>query len=239
MGLGLGAFIGAFQGFIIAYIGVPSFIVTLGGLLALRGVVWIMSGGRVSRARPDVPDPRRRGPQGSIGGELTWALGHRRCVAIVGLLIYNRRQRPSSASRCARCGPRCCSARSRASSWRGVFANATTSGRSGWPTAVAWSAASADPPGGLKIDAGIPWPDLLLVGVAIVMSFLANRRRFGRYVYAIGGNPEAAELAGINTRWTILKTFVLMGVLCALGAAICGPAEWRLAGRGPWVRAAT
>ena len=47
-----------------------------------------------------------------------------------------------------------------------------------------------------------------------------TRRRFGRYVYAYGGNPDAAELAGINTRWTILKTYVLMGILCALAAAI-------------------
>ena len=52
------------------------------------------------------------------------------------------------------------------------------------------------------------------------MTWLATRRRFGRYVYAYGGNPDAAELAGINTRWTILKTYVLMGVLCALAAAI-------------------
>jgi D-xylose transport system permease protein len=59
-----------------------------------------------------------------------------------------------------------------------------------------------------------------LIGVTIVMTFIANRRRFGRYVYAYGGNPDAAELAGINTRWTILKTYVLMGVLCALAAAI-------------------
>src|SRR5207248_660636 len=39
-------------------------------------------------------------------------------------------------------------------------------------------------------------------------------------VYAYGGNPDAAALAGINTRWTILKTYVLMGVLCAISAAI-------------------
>ena len=39
----------------------------------------------------------------------------------------------------------------------------------------------------------------------------ATRRRFGRYVYAYGGNPDAAELAGINTRWTILKTYVADG----------------------------
>ncbi len=47
LGVGLGAFIGGFQGFIIAYIGVPSFVVTLGGLLALRGVVWVLSEGAV------------------------------------------------------------------------------------------------------------------------------------------------------------------------------------------------
>jgi D-xylose transport system permease protein len=54
----------------------------------------------------------------------------------------------------------------------------------------------------------------------LAMTFLANRRRFGRYVYAYGGNPEAADLAGINTRRTIMKTFILIGVLCALAAAI-------------------
>ena len=52
------------------------------------------------------------------------------------------------------------------------------------------------------------------------MTFLATRRRFGRYVYAYGGNPDAADLAGINTRWTIMKTFVVMGVLCAIAAAV-------------------
>jgi D-xylose transport system permease protein len=52
------------------------------------------------------------------------------------------------------------------------------------------------------------------------MSYLAKRRKFGRYVYAYGGNPEAAELGGINTRRTIMSTYVLMGVLCAASAAI-------------------
>ncbi len=59
-----------------------------------------------------------------------------------------------------------------------------------------------------------------MVGVAILMTVLANRRRFGRYVYAIGGNPEAAELSGINTRRTIMWTFVIMGVLAAVSAII-------------------
>jgi D-xylose transport system permease protein len=52
------------------------------------------------------------------------------------------------------------------------------------------------------------------------MSYLARRRRFGRYVYAYGGNPEAAELGGINTRRTVTATFMVMGMLCAVSAAI-------------------
>jgi len=74
------------------------------------------------------------------------------------------------------------------------------------------------PPGG--IEAGIPNPILLMLGVMLVVGFMARRIRFGRAIYAIGGNPDAAELAGINTRKTILKTFVLLGVLCGLAGAI-------------------
>ena len=52
------------------------------------------------------------------------------------------------------------------------------------------------------------------------MTILATRRRFGRYVFAIGGNPDAANLAGINTKRTIMMTFVLMGILSAVSAAV-------------------
>jgi D-xylose transport system permease protein len=75
-------------------------------------------------------------------------------------------------------------------------------------------------PDGLVIPVGLAAPVLLLLGIALVMGFLTTRRPFGRYVFAIGGNPEAANLAGINTKRTILGTFVLMGVLCALAGSI-------------------
>jgi D-xylose transport system permease protein len=67
---------------------------------------------------------------------------------------------------------------------------------------------------------GIAYPVLILIGITLLMGYLARRRRFGRYVYAYGGNPEAAELGGINTRRTITFTFVVMGMLCAVSAAI-------------------
>ena len=58
---------------------------------------------------------------------------------------------------------------------------------------------------------GIAYPVVILIGVTLVMTYLARRRRFGRYVYAFGGNPEAAELGGINTRRTVMLTFVAHG----------------------------
>jgi D-xylose transport system permease protein len=222
IGMGLGALIGALQGFIIAYVGVPSFIVTLGGLLTIRGIVWYLSSG----AAVSGLDPNFQliggGAQGSIGGTLTWGLGLIGCLAIIALLINGRRQRrrygfplrPMWAE--VLLGVVGCVAVLALS----AFANANL-----WPEGLANRIALEQnlgpaPEGGWRIPTGFPNPILLLLGVALVMTWIATRRRFGRYVYAYGGNPDAAELAGINTRWTILKTYVLMGILCALAAAI-------------------
>jgi D-xylose transport system permease protein len=219
--LGWAQTIGGLQGFIIAYIGVPSFIVTLGGLLAFRGVVWTLSQG----AAVPLLDPTfgllGGSAQGSIGGTATWALGAIGCVAIVGLLVYNRRQRrrfgfplrPLWAE--VLLGVVGCLA---------VLALAAFANNNFWPPGAATRYAQehgiTEPPGGLKIPVGFPWPVAILIGVTVVMTFVATRRRFGRYVYAYGGNPEAAELAGINTRWTLMKIYMLMGILCAISAAI-------------------
>jgi D-xylose transport system permease protein len=76
------------------------------------------------------------------------------------------------------------------------------------------------PEGGLQIPFGIANPVLIAIGAAIVMTFIATRRRFGRYVFSIGGNPEAAALGGIKTKRTVALTFMLMGVLVGLAAAV-------------------
>ncbi len=67
---------------------------------------------------------------------------------------------------------------------------------------------------------GIALPVLVVAIVVLLMHFLATRTRFGRYVFAIGGNPEAAQLAGVNTKKVLLTVFVTMGMLCAIAAAI-------------------
>jgi D-xylose transport system permease protein len=222
LGIGLGALIGAIQGFIIAYIGVPSFIVTLGGLLTIRGLVWYQSRGAAVSGLDPTFLLIGGGAQGSIGEWLTWALAIVGCAAIVGIIVNGRRQRRRygfplrpmwaevllSVVGCA------------ALLGIALFAN-----NSFWPQGLAdrialeqgWGPA---PEGGWRIPTGFPMPIVLLIGVTLVMTWMSTRRRFGRYVYAYGGNPDAAELAGINTRLTILKTYVLMGILCALAAAI-------------------
>jgi D-xylose transport system permease protein len=222
IGIALGAAIGALQGFIIAYIGVPSFIVTLGGLLSIRGVVWYLSSGAAVSGLDANFQLIGGGALGSIGATLTWALAIIGCLAIVALLINGRRQRrrfgfpvrPMWAE--VLIGVVGCVI---------VLGVANFANNSFWPEGLADRIAAQEgwgpkPEGGWRIPAGLPNPLILLIGVTLVMTFIATRRRFGRYVYAYGGNPDAAELAGINTRWTILKTYVLMGILCALAAAI-------------------
>jgi D-xylose transport system permease protein len=76
------------------------------------------------------------------------------------------------------------------------------------------------PPEGLSIAHGLAAPVLIAIGVGIVVTFLAQRTRFGRYVFALGGNPEAAVLSGVDTRRVTVLVFALMGTLCAVAAAI-------------------
>ena len=222
MGIGIGAGIGALQGFIIAYIGVPSFIVTLGGLLTIRGLVWYQSSGAAVNGLDPTFLLIGGGAQGSIGGVLTWAVALIGSVAVIAILINSRRQRqrygfpvrPMWAEIVL--GVVGCAA---------IIGVAWFANNNFWPQGLAERVAAEQgwgpaPAGGWKIPTGFPFPIVLLIGVTIVMTWIATRRKFGRYVYAYGGNPDAAELAGINTRMTILKTYVLMGILCALAAAI-------------------
>ncbi|HUG48373.1 MAG TPA: sugar ABC transporter permease [Candidatus Limnocylindria bacterium] len=221
MGMGLGMAIGALQGFIIAYIGVPAFVVTLGGLLAIRGVVWYFSRG----AAVSGLDPQFQllggGAQGSIGGTMTWLVAALAALAIIGLLYYNRRQRRRYGFPLR---PMWAEGLIGVAAVLFVFGFAWLANNNFWPRGLAEQYARANnipiPEGGLFIPAGFPYPVVIVIGVMLVMTWIATRRRFGRYVYAYGGNPEAATLAGINTRWTIMKTFMIIGVLCAVAAAI-------------------
>lgn len=221
IGVAIGAAFGAVQGFIIAYIGVPSFIVTLGGLLSIRGAVWVLSQGAAVSGLDPTFQLLGGSAQGSIGGDATWILAGLGCLAIVGLLVYNRRQRRRFGFPLR---PMWAEIMLVVVGCLVVLGLAAFANGNYWPPGAATRYAQehglTEPPGGLKIPVGFPWPVVIIIAVTLVMTFLATRRRFGRYVYAYGGNPEAAELGGINTRWTLVKIYILMGILCAISAAI-------------------
>jgi len=218
-GILLGAAMGAVSGTVVAYLGVPSFIVTLGGLLIWRGLIFRFQQGQTLSPLNEVFQLLGGGPKGSLGATMSWILGAIMCAGIIYTLWAGRRRkkrygfpaRPLWAEVVV--GLLGCGA---------VLAVVNLANSYTWPPALAaqWAKETGNviPPGG--IPTGIAIPVVIMLLVALVMTYLATRRRFGRYVYAIGGNPEAAELGGINVRSTIMKTFILMGVLAAISAAV-------------------
>jgi D-xylose transport system permease protein len=213
VGLALGAAIGAFQGSIVAYVGVPSFIVTLGGFLVWRGVAWWMASGQTIAPMDTLFRKLGGGSTGTVGGTWSWILGIAACAGIVLLQFAKRRQRGRYGFRLR---PMWAEVAIAVIVCGAVLFGVWFLNRYYLPPALAEQAGKA----GQNISLGLAYPVLIAVGVGIVMTFIATRRRFGRYVYGIGGNPEAAELAGIKTKRTIVKTFTLMGLLVGLAAAV-------------------
>ncbi len=221
VGITLGAAIGALQGYIIAYLAIPAFIVTLGGLLIWRGSAWWVASGQTIAPLDTTFRILGGAPNTSIGATASWIVGILACLGIVVALISGRRQRRRFSF----------PLRPMWAEWTlGVIGCAAVLGGISianvypWPRGLARQYAAANnipiPEGGLIIPTGIAVPVLIAILVAFVMTFLATRTRFGRYVFAIGGNPEAAELSGIATRWVTMKVFILMGMLASISAAI-------------------
>jgi len=220
-GLALGVMIGALQGFIIAYLGLPSFIVTLGGLLVWRGAAWWVTSGQTVAPLDSHFRLMGGGPEGSIGAAWSWAVGVIGCLALVLAQIHGRARRRKFHFPLKPIG---------AEIFLGgigcllILVAVTVANAYQWPIGSVRRYAEANhialPDGGLFISHGIAIPVLMAIGIGVVMTFLARRTRFGRYVYAIGGNREAVELAGVDARWVIMKLFMLMGVLAGIGGAV-------------------
>jgi D-xylose transport system permease protein len=205
-GISLGALVGAIQGFIIAYGGVPAFIVTLGGFLVWRGMIF-RTGDKQGQTLAPLDKTFRLfggGPDGSLGEWKSWVFAALGCGLIVVALWLARRRRQRYDLRVRPL-------------WMdvtfGVIGCAVVLAGVGRVANNYISPITGDP-------TGIAYPVVILIVATLAMTYLSRQRRFGRYVYAYGGNPEAAELGGINTRRTVMLTFVLMGVLVGISAAI-------------------
>ena len=188
----VGALFGALQGYIIAYLRVPSFIVTLGGQWLLNGLILLVTAGKTIPAnQPWFSDIA----QGYVPAAWGWVLGF---VAIAFLFwsMFNSRQ----------------SKRKHGFALRNIYIDLLSTGFAALIILIYVY--------NVNSYKGIQNPVLLLAATAMIMIYLANNTRFGRYAYAIGGNREAARLSGINIPWMTFSIFVLMGFLSGVGGIV-------------------
>ncbi|SLN40010.1 Xylose transport system permease protein XylH [Roseivivax jejudonensis] len=219
IGLCVGALIGAFNGWLIGYLTIPAFIVTLGGLLVWRNVAWYLTNGQTIGPL-DANFRLLGGINGTLGETGSWIVG---IVAVVAALLALASGRRSKKAHDFPVKPL----------WAEILLGAIMAAVILGFVAVLnaydvpenrlerlFEARGETMPEGYTEGYGIPYSVLLLIIVAIVMTVVARKTRLGRYIFATGGNPDAAELSGINTRLLTVKVFAIMGFLCALSAAV-------------------
>ena len=201
--LGAGLLIGLVQGLLIAYGGVPSFVITLGGLLFFRNAAFYINSGVTIAPLNKTFQLLGGGLDGTIGAFWSWVVCAVAIVAVIAVVLRGARRRTGHGM----------AARSPAMQ---ILLIAIWSVFIVVFTAVMNSYAQPRS----HIPMGVPIPVLILIGVTVVMSAIASKHRFGRHVFAMGGSPESAELAGIDTRRLTVAVFVIMGLLCGLASIV-------------------
>jgi len=191
--LGAGAAIGLLQGFWFAKIGVPSFVVTLAGLLAWNGVVLQIIGNSGTIVIQDKV----------INGLANDYMSNTLALAVLIVSVAGFVLQQVLTVR----------ARSRAGlpnvPWTLIILKILVVAGAGL-FVVLWA----------DSDRGLPYVTLLMLVAYVFWSFILNRTRFGRHVYAVGGNAEAARRAGINVDGIRIAVFTISGFMAALGGII-------------------
>jgi D-xylose transport system permease protein len=192
-----------YQGALTAYVGVPSFVVTLGGLMSFRGAAYLVADGKTQPLADEFFLKLGGGYNGGIGTKASWILGGLLCIGLVLSMINKRRAKK----------------------------------RYGVPMNPAWldsvivlipillvcgfvAVMNAYQIPNKAEPQGVPIPVLIWGAVALFIAFLVHRTRFGRYIYAIGGNPDAAELVGIPVKRVTMLLFFLLAVLITIAAIV-------------------
>jgi ABC-type xylose transport system permease subunit len=190
-----GAVIGLIHGLVFTKIGVPSFVVTLAGLLAWLGVqLWILGERGTINLPPD-------GVLVEIGqfkffrGVSAYVLGILLvAIYLVSQLLRARRRQAAGLS------------------VQPLWVTLTVT--------VALLVLSIAIAAKLNIDRGIPWIFVLFLGIVMLMDWVLRRTRYGRSIFAIGGNIEAARRAGIRVDSIRISVFVLCSTFAALGGVV-------------------
>ncbi len=219
VGLVTGVAIGAFHGWLIGYLLIPSFIVTLGGLLIWRNVAWYLTSGQTIGPL-DETFQLFGGINGTLGETFSWAVG---IIAVLGALYGLWQARRAKVAHEFPVKPLWAEALLGLLLTAAILAFIWVLNSYTIPSRVLarqFEARGETVPEGFAAAYGLPVSVLLLIGIAILMTVTARRTRLGRYIFATGGNPDAAELSGINTRLLTVKVFAIMGALCAISAVV-------------------
>lgn len=194
-----GVLIGTFQGSLTAYLNIPAFIVTLGGLLAWRGAVkWLLGGNTIPISEPAFKSIG----QGNLPAYVGWGLA----AAAVAFVIFMAIRKAQSVKTYGL---------GEANYTAELLKTLIPIG-----AIIAFIFVMNTERGGAIEESGVPVPVLILLAVALAGGFLTTSTTFGRYLYAIGGNADAARLSGINNKRNVLKVYAILGALTGVAALI-------------------
>jgi D-xylose transport system permease protein len=192
-GLAAGALIGLAQGTISTRFDIPSFVVTLAGLLVWQGALLKVLG---NTGTVNISDAAIVNLAGTFLADwLGWVVGIAASVAIAAGMLAKRRRRAAAGLEL-----------------QPVATMAITIAASVVAILVAvWV---------VNQDRGVPLSLLILVATVVLFAFVTTRLRYGRHIYAVGGNAEAARRAGIEVAWIRTSVFVLASTLAAAGGIL-------------------
>lgn len=192
IGVGVGVLFGVLQGYIIAYLNVPAFITTLGGMFVLNGLILLVTQGKTIPAnQPYFSDIA----QGYLPPFAGWVIAALVVVFLFWNMFRSRRSRARHGFVLQNIALEMIAT---------IFFSLLVVGYVYW----------------VNQYRGIQTPVLLLAITAMIMAYVSNNTRFGRYAYAIGGNREAARLSGINIKRSLFLIFVLMGLLAGIAGIV-------------------
>lgn len=191
-GLLAGCILGVWNGFWVAYRHVPSFIVTLGGMMVFKGIFLVVSKGVTISP---VEESFAIISQGFVQVWLGWLLAAVACAAVVALTLKNQMDKKrygfavdSSAKLIVKLIVSC-----------GIILIATFE---------------------MNSYRGIPYPVMILLLVVLLVGFLTKKTSFGRKVFAIGGNVEAAKYSGIKVEKIIFALYIISGLFSAISGSL-------------------
>lgn len=188
-----GTAIGLFQGSMATRLAIPSFVVTLAGLLMWQGAQLKVLGdtGTVNVFNPAITNITATFLAPWVG----WLVAIAAIAAIVGSALLNLRRRHAAGLE--------------AESMLGLGL------RTGAASVAIVAAVIV-----LNSDRGVPLALMILVGIVIAVQFMLSKTRFGRHIYAVGGDAEAARRAGIRVTWLRTTVFAMASTLAAAGGII-------------------